>query len=191
MASERGPETGCPPRTEVEMTTERRRATLKQLAAVTTAAFVMLGPVAPAGAHTREKVLTQRSHLKDRARAQIGARYSYGGTSPDGFDCSGYTRWTFQEHGANLPHSSMDQFELGGRRGHRRIWKRRDLRIGDLVFHKTTSARVGHAGVYIGRGKFISATSSDGVRVRSLYDPYYWGPRFVAATRVPSMIKDR
>ncbi len=173
------------------MTTERRRATLKQLAAVTTAAFVMLGPVAPAGAHTREKVLTQRSHLKDRARAQIGARYSYGGTSPDGFDCSGYTRWTFQEHGANLPHSSMDQFELGGRRGHRRIWKRRDLRIGDLVFHKTTSARVGHAGVYIGRGKFISATSSDGVRVRSLYDPYYWGPRFVAATRVPSMIKDR
>lgn len=177
--------------TEVGMRIERRGATLKQVAAVTTAVFVVLGPVAPAGAHTRDKVRTQRSHIRERARTQVGARYSYGGTSPNGFDCSGYTRWTFQEHGASLPHSSMDQFELGRRRGYRRIWKRRDLRIGDLVFHKTTSARVGHAGIYIGRGKFISSTSSDGVRVRSLYDPYYWGSRFVAGTRVPAMIKDR
>ena len=75
---------------------------------------------------------------------------------------------------------------MGKRRGHKRIWRRARLEPGDLVFHKTTSARVGHAGIYIGKGKFISATSSEGVRVRSLYDSY-WGPRWVGATRVPAI----
>lgn len=146
---------------------------------------------APAQAHTRDAVTKQRRHIKERVRSQVGSRYSYGGSSPGAFDCSGLTRWTFGDHGANLPHSSMDQFELGKRDGYRRIWKRRNVRRGDLVFHKTTSARVGHVGVYIGNGKFISATSSEGVRVRSLYDPYYWGPRWVGATRVPALISDR
>lgn len=142
----------------------------------------------PVEAHTRDGARRQRAHVENRVRSQLGAPYSYGGSSPRGYDCSGLTRWTFKEHGANLPHSSMDQFNLGKRDNYRRIWKRRNLRPGDLVFHKTTSARVGHAGVYIGRGKFISATSSEGVRVRSLYDEYYWGPRWVGGTRVPALI---
>ena len=146
---------------------------------------------APAYADTHDAISKQRRHIKDRAHSQVGSRYSYGGSSPGAFDCSGLTRWTFDDHGANLPHSSMEQFELGKRDGYRRIWKRRNLRRGDLVFHKTTSARVGHVGVYIGNGKFISATSSEGVRVRSLYDPYYWGPRWVGATRVPALISER
>jgi cell wall-associated NlpC family hydrolase len=57
------------------------------------------------------------------------------------------------------------------------------------VFHKTTSARVGHAGIYVGGGKFVSSTSSGGVQVRSLYDSY-WGPRWVAGTRVPATRRD-
>jgi len=143
---------------------------------------------APAQAHVRDRVRKQRGHIKDRIRGQVGTRYSYGGSSPNGYDCSGLTRWTFDDHGANLPHSSMDQFRLGKRDRYKRIWKRSKLKRGDLVFHKTTSARVGHVGVYIGRGKFISATSSEGVRVRSIYDRYYWGRRWVGATRVPALI---
>ena len=127
-----------------------------------------------------------RQHIRERARDQVGARYRYAGESPRGFDCSGLTRWIFEGHGARLPHSSMDQFRLARRDGYERIWKRKDLEIGDLVFHKTTSARVGHAGIYIGKGRFISSTSSDGVQVRSLYDPYYWGSRWVGGTRVPA-----
>ena len=143
---------------------------------------------APAQAHVRDRVRKQRGHIKDRIRGQVGTRYSYGGSSPNGYDCSGLTRWTFDDHGANLPHSSMDQFRLGKRDRYERIWKRSKLKRGDLVFHKTTSARVGHVGVYIGRGKFVSATSSEGVRVRSIYDRYYWGRRWVGATRVPALI---
>ena len=116
--------------------------------------------------------------------SQVGARYRHGGESPRGFDCSGLTRWTYKDHGADLPHSSEEQFRLAKKDGYERIWKRKDLIVGDLVFHKTGSDRVGHAGIYVGKGRFISTTSSEGVRVRSLYDPYYWGKRWVGATRV-------
>lgn len=168
-----------------------RTKVIKHMAVIIAVVAGMGGSATPAHADTRDAVRKQRTHIKDRVRSQTGTRYSYGGSSPGGYDCSGLTRWTFGDHGANLPHSSMDQFNLGKRDSHRRIWKRRNLRRGDLVFHKTTSARVGHVGIYIGKGKFVSATSSEGVRVRSLYDPYYWGPRWVGATRVPALIGER
>jgi hypothetical protein len=142
----------------------------------------------PAAANTYSKDWDQRNHIRSRARSAVGSSYRYGGASRRGFDCSGLTMWTWGGHGANLPHSSQRQFDLGKRDSHKRIWKRNRLKVGDLVFHKTTSARVGHAGIYIGNGKFISATSSSGVRVRNLYDGY-WGPRWVGATRLPVVIR--
>ncbi len=145
--------------------------------------------ITPARAHHMEDHVKQRAHVEARARNQIGARYTYGGSSPGGFDCSGFTRWVFAQHGASLPHSSSAQFEMGTRRGFKRVYKRANLKEGDLVFHKTTSARVGHAGIYVGGGKFVSATTSAGVQVRSLYDSY-WGPRWVAGTRVPATRRD-
>ena len=140
-----------------------------------------------ASAHTLNKAKRQRRHIEDRARTQGGTRYTYGGESPRrGFDCSGFTSWVFEGHGANLARRSIDQFKQAGRNGNRRVWKRQNLKTGDLVFFKTTSARVGHVGIYIGRGKFISSTSSSGVRVDSVYDRYYWGRRWVGATRLRS-----
>jgi cell wall-associated NlpC family hydrolase len=141
--------------------------------------------IQPAVAHTLSDPHRERHHIKRRARRELGTRYRYGGTSPRGFDCSGFTMWVFDGHGASLPHRASRQFDLARQRGFKRIWKRAKLEKGDLVFFKTTSARVGHAGIYIGRGKFISATSH-GVRVQSVWDRYYWGRRFVAATRVPA-----
>jgi cell wall-associated NlpC family hydrolase len=149
-------------------------------------AVTSLAP-APAEAHTLSNVDGARRHIKQRALNQIGTRYRFGGDTPrEGFDCSGFTMWVFRRHGARLPHNAMDQFRLARRAGHRRIWRRKNLKVGDLVFHKTTSARVGHAGIYVGRGRFISSTSSRGVQVQSLYDPYYWGQRWVGATRLPA-----
>lgn len=165
---------------------QMRHPFLKALSVATAVGTTTVILAAPASAHHLDNAYKHRSHIENRVRNQVGSRYSHGGASPSGFDCSGLTRWTFQDHGANLPHSSLDQFYRARRDGHKRIWKRSKLHVGDLVFHKTTSARVGHVGIYIGNGKFISATSSEGVRVRSIYDPYYWGPRWVGATRLPA-----
>ncbi|MDQ3646195.1 MAG: C40 family peptidase [Actinomycetota bacterium] len=155
------------------------------------AAILLMGALGgPAGAHSLDDYQQERVHIKDRARSVVGAPYSYGGTSPSGFDCSGFTRWVYSGHGAELPRTSLQQFELGSRAGYERIWERSKLQPGDLVFHKTTSARVGHVGIYIGNDRFISTTSSSGVQVRSIYDPYYWGPRWVGATRLPATMRD-
>ena len=169
------------------MRDHRRLLALRYVAVIAGAATaISLGPT-PARAHTPANVTKERAHVKQRARSALGSPYRYGGTSKSGFDCSGFTMWTFDRHGASLPHNAMQQWNLAKRRGYRRVWKRSRLRRGDLVFHKTTSARVGHAGIYIGHGKFISATSSEGVRVRSIWDKYYWGPRYRGAVRVPAL----
>ncbi|MGI8775018.1 MAG: C40 family peptidase [Actinomycetota bacterium] len=156
------------------------------IASLAVLSTILAGPVS---AHTPNNYQKARDHLRARARNVTGTPYRYGGSSPSGFDCSGFTRWTFDGHGARLPRTSMEQFKLATRAGHKRVWKRSKLQVGDLVFHKTTSARVGHVGIFIGNGKFISSTSSDGVRVRSIWDRYYWGPRWVGATRVPATIR--
>ena len=158
--------------------------------AVITMTIASLGFFASsASAHHLDNFRNERHHIKHRSRSAIGTPYRSGGTSRAGFDCSGFTRWTYMDHGAGLPHSAQEQFDLADREGYARIWKRSKLKVGDLVFHHTTSAQVGHAGIYIGHGKFISSTSSGGVQIRSLYDPYYWGPRWVGATRLPATMK--
>jgi cell wall-associated NlpC family hydrolase len=161
------------------------RSPLHLLAAAAAVVALVGATTVPAEAHSFDRALRERRHVKRRARSQLGTDYTYGGSSPSsGFDCSGLMRWIFLNHGARLPHSSMDQFRLAGENGNVRIRSRGRLRVGDLVFHKTTSARVGHAGIYVGRGKFISSASSGGVRRQSIWDPYYWGPRWVGATRL-------
>ena len=164
-----------------------RTSALKFGAMVAAAAVGLTMFAAPVNAHSHRDFREQRQHIEARGRSVRGTRYSYGGTTPrSGFDCSGFTRWVYKEHGADLPHSSIDQFYMGGRGRNKRVWKRGNLEVGDLVFFKTTRRRVGHVGIYIGNGKFIHSSSSGGsVRISSIWDPYYYGPRFVGATRLP------
>ena len=137
-----------------------------------------------------ERTNQERRAVDQRARSQMGAPYRSGGSSPSGFDCSGFTRWIFEGHGANLPHSAAAQFNLGSRHGYKRVGNRSRLKVGDLVFFNTNGYSVSHAGMYVGHGRFISSTSSSGVRVNSIHDPYYWGSRYVGATRLPVFIRE-
>src|SRR5688500_3863290 len=130
----------------------------------------------------RQRPPAATEEIKSIAMSVIGTPYSYGGTSPAGFDCSGFTSWVYAHVGITLPHSSSAQYSLGGTNGFTHIASIEDLQVGDLVFHATAGSGVGHTGIYVGDGQFISASSSEGVQVRSLFDSY-WRPLWVGAVR--------
>lgn len=167
-------------------------AVTRTVRVITVAAVALFGlfPTGSASAHRHRDFRAERVHIEERGRSVRGTSYRYGGSSPrTGFDCSGFTRWVFADHGAELPHSSIDQFYLGRRNGYKRVWKRSNLEVGDLVFFKTTSARVGHVGIYIGNGNFIHSSSAAGsVVIHTLREGYY-RERFVGATRVPATMR--
>jgi cell wall-associated NlpC family hydrolase len=107
----------------------------------------------------------------------VGVPYYFGGTGPDSFDCSGFVRYVFARSGTSLPRTADAQYEAG------QPVNRGRLQPGDLVFFTTYASGVSHSGIYLGDGKFISATSSRGVAVDRL-DDGYWGARYLGARRV-------
>jgi peptidoglycan endopeptidase LytE len=103
-----------------------------------------------------------------------GTPYRWGGTTPKGFDCSGFVRYVYEAKGIDLPRTSVQMYDKAGARV-------TDLKAGDLVFF--ASGIVNHVGIYIGNNQFISSTTSVGVTVDSLASSY-WGSRYVGAKRV-------
>ena len=124
------------------------------------------------------------------AKRQLGVPYSYGGTTPAGFDCSGFTGYVFRHLGVELPRSSSQMYSLGGKPRYKRIADRSDLLPGDLVFQSTGGDAIGHVAIYIGDGRFIGATRANGIKIDNIYDKYYWGPRWVGGIRLaPSLFR--
>lgn len=122
---------------------------------------------------------SDRDGVIGTAMSRMGTRYRWGGTTPAGFDCSGFTGYVYARNGKRLPRTAAEQSRQGQSVG------RDSLKKGDLVFFKTTrSDRVSHVGIYVGDGKFVHASSGGGrVRVNNLSDSYY-SKRFAGAKRV-------
>ena len=113
------------------------------------------------------------------AKSFMGVPYVFGGTTPEGFDCSGLIQYVFKMHGVTIPRLADEQYNLG------REAKISQLVAGDLVFFTTYTEGVSHCGIYVGNGNFLHASSSKGVRIDSL-DNEYWKPRFVGARKIVS-----
>jgi peptidoglycan DL-endopeptidase CwlO len=93
------------------------------------------------------------------AMQYLGVPYVYGGSSPSGFDCSGFIMYVYAQVGVSLPHNAAAQYGYGT------PVDRSQLQPGDLVFFNG----LGHAGIYVGGGSFIhSPHTGDVVKISSL-----------------------
>ena len=111
------------------------------------------------------------SEIVSLAQQYLGVPYVYGGSSPSGFDCSGFTMYIFAQVGIKLPHGATSQLSYGA------SVSRSELQPGDLVFFQDYGAVASHVGIYIGGDQFIHASSSSGnsrcVTISSLTESYY------------------
>jgi cell wall-associated NlpC family hydrolase len=100
--------------------------------------------------------------------AAKGTKYRFGGTVPDGFDCSGFVQYLYSiSFQVQLPRTSTDLALLGA------IVPRRELKQGDLVFFSSGGNEVDHVGVFLGDDRFAHSASKTGVIVSSLRQSWY------------------
>ena len=98
--------------------------------------------------------------LIETAKSFIGTPYLYGGATPAGFDCSGFTMNFYKQLGIDLPHNAAAQISCGN------SVSSDQLKPGDLVFF---GSGISHVGIYVGDGKFIhSPRTGEYVRIDSL-----------------------
>jgi len=119
----------------------------------------------------------QGVEIVELAKTFMGVPYVFGGTTPSGFDCSGFLQYVFKQYGINIPRLADEQYLLG------KSVKTSQLSVGDLVFFTTYLEGASHCGFYVGNGQFLHTSSSKGVRIDSL-DNEYWRPRFIGGKKI-------
>ncbi|WLR47753.1 LysM peptidoglycan-binding domain-containing protein [Halobacillus litoralis] len=138
------------------------------------------GEVTSSPTHTSTKNDTDSSSgLIAEAKKHIGTPYHWGGTSPAGFDCSGFLQYVFAQEGISIPRtvasiyadSRMDSVSGSNRQ------------VGDLVFFETYKPGASHAGIYVGNNSFIHTGSTNGVEISSL-SSNYWSQRYIGTKRL-------
>ncbi|MFL1432846.1 MULTISPECIES: C40 family peptidase [unclassified Nocardiopsis] len=112
----------------------------------------------------------------DFARAQIGKPYIWGGTGPDGYDCSGLVQAAWAQAGVSLPRTTYDQVNAGTR------ISRDQVQPGDLLFFYSESAP-SHVGIYSGNGRMIHG-SNPSKPLEEVSLAAYWDGVFTGAVRV-------
>ena len=151
-----------------------RGPALSAHAGVTPAVPGMRTIVVRAPVHGAEVVRTAKRYL--------GVRYVLGGTTPRAFDCSGFVRWIFAQHGVRMPRTAKEQAAVGD------APPPGDLQPGDLLFF-FGGRGAQHIAVYVGGDTIIHA-SSTGKRVKldrfggTRARPTWFGRRLIAVRRV-------
>ena len=120
-------------------------------------------PASPSGGQSAGNGSGSGSDLVDFALSLCGVPYSYGGASPSGFDCSGFTMYVYNHFGYSLPHGATTQMDYGY------AVSMSELSPGDLVFFfdpAYADSGASHVGIYIGGGQIVHASSGPGYCVK-------------------------
>ncbi len=115
--------------------------------------------------------------IVDTAQKYMGVPYVWGGDTPAGWDCSGFTQYVMKEDGINIPRTAAEQFAIGT------PVDRNNLQAGDLVFFTTYKPGASHVGFYMGGGKFIHASSAAKQVTTSSLDEQYYTDHYIGARR--------
>lgn len=129
-------------------------------------------------AETAKAVTGQQ--IVDKAKQYLGTPYVYGGASPSGFDCSGFTYYVFSQLGFSIARTPAAQISLG------RAVAQSAMKPGDIVFFSGTGGASGisHVGIYVGNQQFIHAPNSRSVVSIADLSSGYWAQHFHSAHRV-------
>jgi cell wall-associated NlpC family hydrolase len=130
--------------------------------------------VAPASDGPSDTNKRYTNALVENAEALVGRPYRFGGASPAGFDCSGFTQYAFATVGIRIPRTADAQFAQG-----RPVAG--NPQPGDLVFFQTYDYGASHVALYLGGGRFINAIGKD-VHLADFGTPYFRG-RYIGARR--------
>lgn len=120
--------------------------------------------------YSAKEALDLKGELMTVAQKYIGVKYVWGGTTPKGFDCSGYTSYVFDKIGIDIQRTVLKQLSDGV------IVSKEDLQPGDLIIFSNTTGSghfASHVGIYMGNDKVIHCGSSKGVTIVNLSDSYY------------------
>ncbi|WP_319402850.1 NlpC/P60 family protein [uncultured Anaeromusa sp.] len=118
------------------------------------------------------------AQIVQMAQQYMGTPYAWGGSSPGGFDCSGFIYYIYGQFGISLPRMSDGQFEVG------RAVSGDNLLPGDLIFFTTYEPGASHVGIYLGGGRFIHASSAAGEVTITPLGKSYYQERYLGARRV-------
>ena len=121
------------------------------------------------------------SSIVNTAYKYMGVPYVWAGTSPKGFDCSGFIYYVFGEHGIKTNRTAASLYNNGS------YVQRSDLQPGDIIcFYNGGYSYIGHVGIYIGNDQFIHASSAGGKVVIDSLSSKYYNSHYYGARRISS-----
>jgi cell wall-associated NlpC family hydrolase len=118
-----------------------------------------------------------RAQVVFTAIQMVGAPYRWGGSSPDGFDCSGLVQFAYSNAGLRLPRTAAEQLDAST------PVPLEKAEAGDLLFFRDGS-RTSHVAIYLGQGRFVHAPSTGSQVSLDSFGNAYWRMRFARAGRV-------